>query len=53
MAEGARPALTTVDLNLHSIGRTAATRLLSTIAGAPPQPGVELVPCELVRRAST
>lgn len=53
MAEAARPALTTVDLNLHSIGRIAATRLLSIIAGNPRPTGVELVPCELVRRAST
>lgn len=53
MAEAARPALTTVDLNLHSIGRTAASRLLSIIAGDPRHAGVELVPCELVRRAST
>lgn len=53
MAQAARPALTTVDLNLHRIGRTAASRLLSIIAGDPQPPGVELVPSELVRRAST
>lgn len=53
MAEAARPALTTVDLNLHRIGRTAASRLLSVIAGDQQVPGVELVPCDLVRRAST
>lgn len=53
MAEAARPTLTTVDLNLRRIGRTAADRLLSVIAGEPQRPGVELVPCELVRRAST
>lgn len=52
-AEAARPPLTTVDLSLHSIGRTAAGRLLSVIAGEPARAGVELVPCELVRRAST
>lgn len=53
MAEAARPALTTVDLNLHQIGRTAAGRLLSMIASGGVAGGVELVPCELVRRAST
>lgn len=53
MAEAARPPLTTVDLALHSIGRTAASRLLAIIAGEPRPTGVELVPCGLVRRAST
>lgn len=53
MTDAARPALTTVDLNLHRIGRTAAGRLLSVIAGERRSGGVELVPCELVRRATT
>lgn len=53
MAGAARPPLTTVDLNLHAIGRAAADRLLTRIAGGAPRPGVELVPCQLVRRAST
>lgn len=53
MTDAARPALTTIDLSLHRIGRTAAERLLAMIAGERGTGGVELVPCELVRRAST
>ncbi|MFI0422242.1 LacI family DNA-binding transcriptional regulator [Spongiactinospora sp. 9N601] len=53
MALGARPPLTSVDLNLTEIGRTAARYLLDAIGGAPPQGGVLTVPATLVVREST
>lgn len=52
MAEGSRPPLTTVDLQLGDIGRRAAELLLEAIAGAP-HGGVELVAPRLVTRDST
>ena len=52
MAEAARPALSTVDPCLTTLGRKAATLLLEAIAGRP-QPGVHRHPCELVIRDST
>ncbi|GAB3825946.1 LacI family DNA-binding transcriptional regulator [Kribbella italica] len=52
IAEGARPPLTSVDLRLADVGRTAAQRLLDAIEGRP-HSGLELVPCQLVVRAST
>jgi LacI family transcriptional regulator len=52
IAEGARPPLTSVDLRLSDIGRVAAERLLDAIEGRP-HSGTEIVPCQLVVRAST
>jgi LacI family transcriptional regulator len=53
MATGCRPALTTVDPNLHEVGRVAAEHLLAAINGEPTEPGVRKVPGWLVVRAST
>jgi len=53
MATGCRPALTTVDPNLHEVGRVAAEQLLAAINGEPTQSGVHTVPGWLVVRAST
>lgn len=52
IAEGARPQLTTVDLELATVGRVAAQRLLDAIAGNPHH-GIEQVDCRLVVREST
>ncbi|GAB3837390.1 LacI family DNA-binding transcriptional regulator [Kribbella italica] len=52
IAEGARPPLTSVDMRLADVGRTAAQRLLDAIEGRP-HCGLERVPCQLVVRAST
>ncbi|MFC8721535.1 LacI family DNA-binding transcriptional regulator [Kitasatospora sp. NPDC057198] len=52
MALASRPPLTTVDMNLEEIGRTAALRLLDAIDGAP-SPGTHVVPSRLVVRDST
>jgi LacI family transcriptional regulator len=51
-AEGCRPPLTTVDLNLQEVGRIAGTLLLKAIENGP-EPGVHTVPCRLVVRASS
>lgn len=51
-ASGARPALTSVDMNLESLGRRAAERLFQAIEGHPTS-GVEAIACRLVMRAST
>jgi LacI family transcriptional regulator len=51
MARGAEPPLTTVDLCLEKIGRTAAEHLLSALSGTPAH-GVHTVPCRLVARES-
>ncbi|MGA2527931.1 MAG: LacI family DNA-binding transcriptional regulator [Acidimicrobiales bacterium] len=52
MAEAARPSLTTIDMNLSEVGRTAAQILLAAIDGNETQ-GTRLVPSQLVVRAST
>ena len=39
MAEGCRPPLTTIDLNLTELGHTAATKLLQAIEGHPLEKG--------------
>ncbi|WP_344838915.1 substrate-binding domain-containing protein [Nonomuraea dietziae] len=46
-----RPALTTVDMNLEMLGRTAAQHLFAAIDGRA-TPGVHRMPCELVIRDS-
>jgi LacI family transcriptional regulator len=53
MVHGARPRLTTIDLNLAGLGRMAAQLLMSAIDGNEPRPGVHLVPSTLVMRQST
>ena len=53
MAEGCRPPLTTIDLNLAELGHAAATKLLRAIEGHPLEQGVQLLPCRLVTRRST
>ncbi|WP_062217874.1 LacI family DNA-binding transcriptional regulator [Streptomyces sp. NBRC 109706] len=52
MAAATRPPLTTVDMNLAEVGRTAALRLMEAIEGRPGR-GVESVPSRLVVREST
>jgi LacI family transcriptional regulator len=52
MAEAAQPPLTTVDMNLSEVGRTAAEALLSAIAGRA-EHGTRTVPSRLVVRGST
>jgi LacI family transcriptional regulator len=52
MVEGCRPALTSVDMDLEGIGRSAAELLLAAINGEPVR-GRRLRPCRLVPRAST
>ena len=65
MVTGARPGLTTVDMNFEGLGRRAAQRLFEAIGG-PGGPtarddgddgaharGVETLPCRLVVRGST
>jgi LacI family transcriptional regulator len=52
MVEGCRPQLTSVDMDLEGIGRTAADLLLTAINGDAVH-GQRTVPCRLVPRAST
>jgi LacI family transcriptional regulator len=52
MVSGARPLLTTVDMNFKTIGRRAAQRLFEAIDGHS-APGVEQVACSVVVRGST
>ncbi|WP_097232773.1 LacI family DNA-binding transcriptional regulator [Streptomyces zhaozhouensis] len=52
MAAATRPPLTTVDMSLTEVGRTAALRLMEAIDGRPAH-GVEVVPSRLVVRDST
>lgn len=51
IATQARPPLTTVDMNLHDLGRAAAQRLLAKVEGKP-ESGIVRLPCSLVVRAS-
>jgi LacI family transcriptional regulator len=51
MALGAEPALTSIDLCLEQVGRTAAQHLLSALSGTPAH-GAHTVPCRLVARES-
>ena len=52
MALGCQPALTSVDMELEGLGRTAADLLLAAINGEP-APGRHTHPCRLVIRDST
>jgi LacI family transcriptional regulator len=52
MTAASRPPLTSVDMDLEGLGRTAAGLLLSAVGGAP-EPGVHRHPCRLVLRGSS
>jgi LacI family transcriptional regulator len=52
MVEHARPPLSSVDINLEQLGRTAAMLLNEAITGNA-RPGVHSLPCRLVARGST
>jgi LacI family transcriptional regulator len=52
MALGSQPPLTSLDMDLEGLGRTAADLLLAAINGEP-APGVHARPCHLVVREST
>lgn len=51
-ATGARPQLTSVDMNLERVGRVAAQRLFAAIDGSPAH-GTEELACRLVTRDSS
>jgi LacI family transcriptional regulator len=51
IATAVRPPLTTVDMNLHELGRAAGARLLAMIEGQPAA-GTLQFPCSMVVRAS-
>ncbi|WP_432842139.1 LacI family DNA-binding transcriptional regulator [Dactylosporangium sp. CA-092794] len=53
IVDASRPALTSVDLNLHEVGRVAATRLLAAVGGEALPGGIEYVDCHLVARQSS
>lgn len=48
----ARPALTSVDMNLEDMGRAAARALFAALDGSP-RSGLEARPCRIVLRGST
>jgi len=52
IAAATRPPLTTIDMNLHELGRQAGLRLLGMIDGKRRQSGVIRLPCSLVARES-
>lgn len=52
IAEAARPPLTTIDMDLREIGRSAAEALMAAIDGQS-EAGVRTHPCRLVLREST
>ncbi|GIM96823.1 LacI family DNA-binding transcriptional regulator [Paractinoplanes toevensis] len=52
MVDGSRPALTSIDMDLEGIGRTAAELLLTAINGEPAH-GRHALPGRLIPRAST
>ena len=52
IAAATRPALTTIDMNLHHLGREAGLRLLAMIEHKRQHSGVVRLPCSLVRRDS-
>lgn len=47
------PPLTTIKLPLTEMGRRAGRLLLDAVAGAPPPPSIDRLPCELIIRASS
>ena len=52
IAAATRPALTTIDMNLHELGREAGVRLLAMIDGKTQVSGLVRLPCSLVVRDS-
>ena len=52
VAEATRPPLTSVDMNLATLGREAGLALLSLVGGQPAAPGIRKLPCRLVVRQS-
>jgi len=52
IAAETRPPLTTVDMNLHELGRQAGLRLLDMIEGRKQRHGIVRLPCSLVVRES-
>ena len=52
LTSGARPQLTSVDMNFEMLGRRAAQRMFDAIDGRSTV-GVELMPCRVVVRGST
>lgn len=52
LAGGARPPLTSIDMNLEEVGRAAARALFAALDGNP-RSGVEALPCRVVLRGST
>ena len=52
IAAASGPPLTTVDMNLRELGRTAGQELLSAIEGRPSS-GLRRLPCSLVLRESS
>jgi LacI family transcriptional regulator len=52
LSTNARPPLTSIDLNLQELGRTAARALFAALDGTP-RSGVEALPCRVVVRGST
>ena len=53
MIQGTRPPLTSVDMNLEQLGRTAARRLFSAIGAGTRDSGIVQLPCRVVPREST
>lgn len=51
-AQATRPPLTTIDMGLPGLGRSAGLALLDLIDGKPVEPGVRETPCQLVVRES-
>jgi LacI family transcriptional regulator len=51
IATATRPPLTTIDMNLPTLGRQAGLDLLAMIEGGPP-PVPRRLPCSLIVRAS-
>ena len=52
IAAATRPPLTTIDMNLHELGRQAGSRMLRMINDGTTQPGVVRLPCRLIVRQS-
>ncbi|CDX39546.1 LacI family transcriptional regulator [Mesorhizobium sp. SOD10] len=52
VAEATRPPLTSVDMNLSTLGREAGLALLSLVGGQWAAPGIRKLPCRLVVRQS-
>ena len=53
IAAACRPPLTTVDMNLRELGRTAGEELLGGTIDGHPSSGLRRLPCSLVLRESS